>query len=381
MKILYTNFHVSHGGGHTTYIASLAESLRARHEIWVAAPLTSKLYLLCQSIPNVNLVAMPFPSKPKEWRDILSTRKQLRTMFEKERFDIVHVNGSPDHRLVMYALFGLPGRRPQVVYTKHNSLPVGKHFGCQLRVKYATDHVIAVSRHTSRLLDGTPYAQREVSVIPNGVDVEYFHPFDSTDSQHARLRMVGPKHAYKFIVGSVAGTAEYKGWIDMVTAVSRLPEATREKMHILIAGESPSASQRQRVAQLGMFEYVTFAENLLDVRPCIAALDIGFVLSYEVETISFACREMMAMGKPVIVADYAGLPENISDGEDGWIVSQHDPDTISTLLMEVTSNPDALPAMGEAARHKSEIHFGKALFVQATEAVYQRLIAPLSPRL
>ncbi|BBO60135.1 glycosyltransferase [Mycoavidus sp. B2-EB] len=380
MKILYTNFHVSYGGGHTTYVASLAESLRARHEIWVAAPPTSKLYLLCQSIPNVNVVDMPFPSKPREWRDIFSTRKRLRTMFEKECFDIVHVNGSPDHRLVMYALFGLHGKRPQVVYTKHNSLPVGKHFGSQLRVKYATDHVIAVSRHTSHLLNGTPYTKREVSVIPNGVDVEYFHPFDDAASQQARLRMVGPQHAGKFIVGSVAGTAEYKGWIDMVTAISKLPGATREKVHILIAGESPSASQRQQVAQLGMSEHVTFAENLLDVRPCIAALDIGFVLSYA-EAISFACREMMAMGKPVIVTNCGGLPENITEGEDGWIVSQHDPHTLSRLLQEIIGNPETLRAIGESARRKSKIHFGKMLFVQKTEAVYQHLIATSSPQL
>ncbi len=372
MKILYTNFHVSYGGGHTTYIAILAESLRAHHEIWVAVPPTSKLYLLCQSIPNLNVIGMPFPSKPRQWRDIFSTRKRLRTMFEKERFDIVHVNGSPDHRLVMYAIFGLHGKRPRVVYTKHNSLPVGKHFGSQLRVKYATDHVIAVSHHTSRLLDGTPYAKREVSVIQNGVDVEHFHPFNDEASQHARLRMVGPEHAGKFIVGSVAGTADYKGWIDMVTAIASLPVRVRETMHILIAGESPSSAQRQQVAQLGMSKHVTFAENLLDVRSCIAAFDIGFVLSYA-EAISFACREMMAMGKPVIVADCGGLPENVSDGEDGWIVPQRDPNAISSLLREIRGKPEALRAMGESARRKSEVHFEKTLFVQKTEAVYRRL--------
>ncbi len=374
MKILYTNFHVGQGGGHTTYIASLAESLGTRHKIWVAAPPTSKLYRVCQAVPNVHVVDMPFPSKlPKELGEILSARKRLRTIFEKERFDIVHVNGSPDHRLVMYSLFGLNGKRPRVVYTKHNSLPVGKHFGSCLRAKYATDHIIAVSRHTSGLLAGTPYAQREISIVANGVDLDHFRPFSAEASQEVRLQMVGPKHVGKCIVGSVAGTAEYKGWIDMVSAVAKLPIQMRKRIHILIAGESPSSAQRQDVAQLGLSEHVTFAENLLDVRPCIAAFDMGFVLSYGVETISFACREMMAMGKPVIVTNYAGLSENISDGTDGWVVPQRDPDTLANLLMKITGNPENLQAMGEAARRKSELHFGKELFVQQTEAVYQRL--------
>lgn len=374
MKILYTNFHVGHGGGHTTYITSLVEALRQHHEVWVAVPPTSKLYRLCQTIPNVNVVDMYFPSKLKELGSIFSARKQLRTMLEKERFDIVHVNGSPDHRLVMYSIFGLHGTRPQIVYTKHHSLPAGKHLGSRIRAGYATDHVIAVSQHTSGLLEGTPYAKRGISVITNGVDIDHFRPFSTEASQHARLQMIGAKHAGKFIIGSVAGTAEYKRWIDMVAAIAKLPIPLRETIHVLIAGESPSSEQREEVAQLGMAEHVTFAENLLDVRPCIAALDIGFILSYKTETISFACREMMAMGKPVIVTNYAGMPENISDGVDGWIVPQRDPDTLAKLLIKIIGNPEILRTMGEAARRKSELHFGRKLFVQKTEAVYQRLI-------
>ncbi len=43
MKILYTNFHYGDGGGHTTYIVSLARALHGQHTLHVAAPADSRL--------------------------------------------------------------------------------------------------------------------------------------------------------------------------------------------------------------------------------------------------------------------------------------------------------------------------------------------------
>jgi glycosyltransferase involved in cell wall biosynthesis len=100
---------------------------------------------------------------------------------------------------------------------------------------------------------------------------------------------------------------------------------------------------------------------------------VGFVLSWDVETISFACREMMAMGKPVMVSDYAGLPENIRPGEDGWVLPARDREAIADALRKRLASRDALPAMGRAARAHAEAEFGMPRFVDATEAVYRSL--------
>ncbi|HWT16673.1 MAG TPA: glycosyltransferase family 1 protein, partial [Patescibacteria group bacterium] len=43
MRILLTNFHETDGGGHTTYVLSLAGGLATRHEVTVAAPPGSRL--------------------------------------------------------------------------------------------------------------------------------------------------------------------------------------------------------------------------------------------------------------------------------------------------------------------------------------------------
>jgi glycosyltransferase involved in cell wall biosynthesis len=77
----------------------------------------------------------------------------------------------------------------------------------------------------------------------------------------------------------------------------------------------------------------------------------------------------------VLLTDYAGLPENLEAGVDGWLVPVRDRAAIAAAVTNLLAQRDALPAMGAAARRHAERDFGLPLFVERTEAVYQRLIA------
>jgi glycosyltransferase involved in cell wall biosynthesis len=177
------------------------------------------------------------------------------------------------------------------------------------------------------------------------------------------------------VLGSVAGTDEYKGWLTMAQAVAGLDPGLREKVRVVVAGKPPSRNQLDTVAALGMSERVVFPGLLQDVRPWVRTFDVGFVLSHGIETISFACREMMAMGIPVIVSRYAGLPDNIEEGVDGWVVPPKDPVALAALLGEIVSNRASLAAMGRAARSKSVDRFSFDSFIAATERVYHQVLS------
>lgn len=378
MKVLLTNFHEGDGGGHTTYLMALARGLGARHEIHVAAPPSSRLHREASSLEGVRALAQPFPNGVSKLVANLRARRQLREYLRRHAFDIVHVNGSADHRLVLSASRGLP-RRPKIVFTKHNSKPA-TGFTHRLRAK-RTDLAIAVSDATLRELQATPYATCAPRTIRNGVDVHHYAPWPSDEALVERDRWCARDD---LLLGSNAGTAAHKGWMDLVEAVATLPVDRRARVHVLLCGKPPTAGQMERIEALGLTAQVHFTGLLSDVRPVVAAIDAGFVLSHAVETISFACREMMAMGKPVLVSDYAGLPENIDDGVDGWIVPVRDPAAIAHTVDGLLDARDRLPVMGSAARTKAEREFGLGGFVDATEAAYVALLpsagAPLSMR-
>ncbi|MGF6768781.1 glycosyltransferase involved in cell wall biosynthesis [Paraburkholderia sp. GAS199] len=375
MKILLTNFHSGRGGGHVTYVIAIAKALAHRHAIYIATPATSSLYAQARTLPDVTLIAKDFPSKIKQLGSMWRAARRLRQLLEREAIDIVHVNGSADHRLVMLATAGLGRRKPRIVFTKHNSIAVGKGLANRIRARVATHHVIAVSDFTARMLRDTPYHQSGVTVVKNGVDIARFSPPDTQTMQRRRREIVGEANAGKLIIGTVTGFEWYKGTMDIVTAVAALPAALREQIHLVVVGQEPTPEQIATIDELGMRGNVTVAGLQSDVRSWIAAFDIGFVLSYAIETVSFACREMMAMAKPVIVTRYAGLPENITDSLDGWIVEPQAPAQLSTRLAEIVTRRGEVEAMGELARRRANAEFGESHFIDGTEAVYQRLLA------
>lgn len=374
MKILYTNFHPRNGGGHATYITSLARALAGEHQITVATPDTSRLHRYANGIPGVCTIGMRFSTRPSSW---FGERAALRRLLATERYDIVHVNGSADHKQVLLASIGLRNR-PRVVFTKHNDHPLSS-WGHRMRATLATDHVIAVSDYVKNMLMMSPYRRLPITTIRHGIDTNYFAPPDSTSAQNAvntlREKYFGPEWHGRLLIGSAGGTDYDKGWLDLVEAAGSLPADLRRQVLILVAGDLPNDDKRARVRAAGMQNQVVFPGLLDDVRDALACCHVGFVLSYR-EALSYACREVMALGLPALISDAGGLPENVTDGQDGWIVPARDQAAISQTLVAMLRDPERVSQMGEAARRTAVEHFGLADFARATIGVYrQTLIA------
>ncbi len=369
MKILYTNFHGGNGGGHVTYIVNLLKGLAAEHTLTVACPASSRLYRLAGEVAGVKLVGMEFTTRPSSW---LGARSRLRSLLKKERFDIVHVNGSADHKQVMLALLGLPNR-PKVVFTKHNDHPL-RSFGHRLRASLATDHVIAVSDYVADRVRDSVYRHCPITTVRHGIDTDYFSPVSSAEKAMLRVRYLGDALSDKIILGSAGGTDLEKGWLDLVAAVAQLPEPLKSRFLLLVAGDQPKPELFAEVARFGMQSQVCFPGLLDDVRPLLAACDVGFVLSYQ-EALSFACRELMALGLPVLVTRVGGLPENLIHGENGWIVEGRDVSGMTEVLRQIAAEPELLRQFGIAARRHAEQWFNLSDFATHTLAIYQQCCA------
>lgn len=370
MKILYTNFHTSPGiGGHTSYISRLIAGLSPDHDIAVAVPAQSALHRLASAITGVQVHAQDYPSKLPQ---LPGAAAHLRAILRKGRYDIVHVNGTADHRLIMLALMGMR-RKPAIIFTKHNDHATDS-IGSRLRARFGTDHSIAVCDFVAQRLADGPYHHRGVTTVHNGIDTAHFSMQNAPNVRHMRQSILGDADDTRILLGSNAGTTDYKGWIDIIRALALLDRQQIERLHIALAGPRAPQKLLDEVQQLGMTQHISFVGDLEDVRSFVGTIDVGFVLSYRVETISFACREMMSMGKPVIVTRHAGLPENIDNERDGWVIPPRNPQALAALLREILQGRYDLAAMGQAARLKSEQRFGHEKFVSATEHVYRKTL-------
>ncbi len=372
MHILYTNFHPGEGGGHATYLASLMQGLRGRHRLSLAAPAGSGPNRTAREL-GVAAYDLDFPGGMRV-RAIRSSAARLAQIAGGSRVDLIHVNGSRDHWIAVWAMLARGRRRPAIVWTKHNSMALKGDPANWLRARFFTDHAIAVSASVARQIEASHYRAGGVTVVRHGIDTDRFSPAAGAGSREALRRSWGAGEG-DLVIGSVAGTAPYKSWTTMAEALALLGEAERRRLRIVVAGEPPLASQRSAVAALGVGERMVFPGLAADIRPLVAAFDAGFVLSTAIETLSYACREMMAMGKPVLVSDYGGLPENLGDGREGWIMPAGDAPALAAWLRRLLAGAFDLGQMGAAARARAEAEFSLAKFLDETEAVYRRVLA------
>lgn len=359
MNILYTNFHTASGGGHDVYIQTLLK--QRTHTVYVACPEHSHLYQSLKRHHVANVLALDFPGKLTEGLNIVIQLRRLLTIIQTYQIDIVHTNGSADNRLVTYAR--LFNRRPfKQVFTKHNAFPV-RGWVSRWRFIKANHAIIFVSQSIYQSI-GFSVPSDKIEVIRNGVDTQYWRPY-LTQHYSERIRLV-----------SIAGTSGYKGWHYLINALKLLPESVRGRFTVTIVGALPDIETRlERCRGDWLPQQVTFTGFMSEPYSALFNADIGFVLSDAVETISFACREMMSAGLPVIVSDFGGLPENITQGQDGWITPAGNETALAERLHQISIlNPIKLAEMKRQARRKAEQEFGEERMIAQTHQLYERVM-------
>jgi len=343
MKILVTNFHLKDGGGHKTYINYLFNFLiNKKFEVFLACPKSSHLYILLKKQYPDRVFNVEFPTKPREIFNILRNISNLRRIIFSLDVDIVHVNGSPDHKIIGL-LKWLFKSTFKIIRTKHDSFPIrGGYINSKLYSSY-TDKMIVVSNFQFDEVVINPSLRRRTTVIQNGIDVNYFKPMAVNEN----LRNFYNIRKKDIVFVSSAGTAEHKGWPFLNEAIKELDKAHRERIKVLVIGNKPTPDRLKDVS----LENFIFTGYVDDTRPIVSLADVGFVLSYKVETISYACREMMAMAKPMIVSNFAGLPENVDNEINGWIVDTSNIDSIVQVLIRILST--SIESHSIKARRKS----------------------------
>jgi D-inositol-3-phosphate glycosyltransferase len=147
----------------------------------------------------------------------------------------------------------------------------------------------------------------------------------------------------------------------MALVFEREPEL-RQQVYLCIIGGDPSAdvqseqSELQRLSQLrnelGISNLVLFLGSKdQDSLPCYYSAASMVVVPSHYESFGMVALEAMACGTPVIASDVGGLSFSVSDGFNGYLVPNGDPDALAykvTLLLKYASLRNQL---GDQSRH------------------------------
>ena len=148
--------------------------------------------------------------------------------------------------------------------------------------------------------------------------------------------------------------------------------APRARFFLIGDGPLRGALEGQ-AAELGIADRVVFAGSRDDVFDLLPALDV-FALSSRFEGLPIALLEAMATGIAPVTSSVGGIPEVITDGEDGLLVPPGDPAALASALDKVLNDPALRADLGRRAATRAAA-FDLVGAVRRTEDVYRRVLA------
>ena len=169
-------------------------------------------------------------------------------------------------------------------------------------------------------------------LIFQAIDTERFNTLTCGDT-------VREKHALedKFILFTVRSHQPKYGIEYVLRAMKRICEET-DTVHLIVGGDGPLKEYHEDLARhLGITENVTFTGVIPTVELPIyyAACNVAVIPSLQ-EAFGLAVTEGMASGKPVIGSAVGGIPDQIVNGTNGFLVSPGCPDEIGGSLVSST---------------------------------------------
>jgi glycosyltransferase involved in cell wall biosynthesis len=371
-RILLTNFHPhpGGGGGHARYIRTiLGSALRKEFEFAVAAPEGSGVWRLGGEL-NAPAFACDFPGHFREIPRMLGAMRRFGRIAHEWRPDLVHMNGSRDQNIVV--LWKTMHRNATPCVRTHHavrSIP-DNAYNRYAYLKAIGGHLY-VSHSAKNISWAEPSLQPPNSVVvPNGVDVEFWSP---RPKDAASLQALGLA-ASDFVFGSHAGMGWHKRTdLFLRGAALLLRRGAPRPFKILLRGNDKEVAASRRVAAEVGIDNVVYQGYAEDPRGYLSVIDVGFLLSEAIEAVSFAARELMAMGKPLISSNYAGLVENVDDELNGRLVECGDAHGVAEAIdWFLRLTPERFAEVSRSARLKAQRVFTVEKQIDGLRRFYRR---------
>jgi glycosyltransferase involved in cell wall biosynthesis len=387
VKILFCNYEYPPlGGGGGVVMAALARQLALRHEVTV---LTSRMDgLSAETIERgVRVVRVPvFFRRDLAVANFPSMFAYLPTGFTRGlqlgrdgAFDVVNTHfvvptGPLGHALAKWhrlpnvlSVHGGDLFDPSKRSSPHLHAPLR---ACVRSLLRSADAVIGQSRDTVRHVTDLYGVQREVGLIPLGID----RPPSIAGA--CRVQFGIPEDAFVLVtIGRLVARKATTQLIDAFAA-SALPDA-----HLLIVGDGPDrAAIEQRASERGVSQRVHLLGQVGDDDK-YAALSCAdaFVSTSQHEGFGLVFLEAMAFGLPVLCYDRGGQVDFLRSDETGFVVRLNDEAHFSRALRELHDDREARVRFG---KHNLELveNFFIDTCARRYEEVFESAIARSAKR-
>ncbi len=252
----------------------------------------------------------------------------------------------------------------------HGAVAVATRRAERMLARRVPASIVACSQSSADVMRDLGYPMDRVTTIPNGFDLERFHPSDN-DRREVRDELGITPDA--LVVGHVARFHPMKDHRNLLRAAGILGKLV-PGVEVVLCGKdvSPQNAELARwVEELGRSVRV----HLLGPRPdpdrLFRAFDVLALSSVSGEALPLVIGEAMASGVPVVATDCGDAAEVIGDPE--RVVPVSDPDALARSMASVLTQPaDARRELGARARARIAAEFSLSAMADAYAAEWRR---------
>jgi glycosyltransferase involved in cell wall biosynthesis len=235
-----------------------------------------------------------------------------------------------------------------------------------------TTHVVANSSAAARVTEFREGVHPgRISVIPNMLDTEVFHPALDEKTAARKAQWGFPEDAV--VVGVAANLRPVKNLELLVHAAGELA-GRFPKVRFVVLGEGPDRIPLERlIRSKGLERIFALPGHSEDIASDIRAFDLGALVSRS-ESSPNALLEYMACGKASVVSDVGGVREIAVDGRTALIFPEGDLRSLVANLGRLLEDPSARAEIGSRAREQILAVHDQHLVIHKLESLYIELL-------
>ena len=167
-----------------------------------------------------------------------------------------------------------------------------------------------------------------------------------------------------------------KGQDIFCKAIRLLPPETMKKASFLFVGKAAEAEMMDAVRSLTADcpDNVFYVKRLTrDEIKSLMAQCTCLVCASRDDPMPTFVTEGLIFGKPAIVSEHTGTAGLITEGVDGFVYEDDDPEKLAERLAWAIEHPEKLAAMRPACRELYESHYSKQAFSDSLQQAVREL--------
>lgn len=353
-------------GGITEHVHAQAQELRRRgHEVTIIASCyrRGEQGLRGGVLRLGRNLVLPYNRAFVDVTIGLTLKGQLRRAFRDLDLGLVHIHSPNAPTLPLFA--AQVSDRPTVGTFHCTGGPSRLHGLFQPLVSLAVDRLdarIAVSstaKATAERYDPGTY-----EVIPNGVDIDRFHPLVQPYEEWRN-----PRFTNILFVGRLDPR---KGVPDLISAMPEVVERTGGRARLLVIGDSCLRPLIEAGVPEAVREHVHFLGHVpgTDLPRWYATGDIFCSPATGNESFGIVLVEAMAAGRAVVCSDIPGYRSVVTPRRDAEVFPPGDVPALARALARLVQDPARRERLARAGRRRA-LDFAWPSVVDRIEAVYR----------